>query len=121
MKIYLLTVLLFILSCSPDIDDAVLIKMLKGDNKEQFIEAIMYIEDNHKIDMVQYLLYDAMDPRVTHDIRFKGMSIYQIKMHALKRFTGTNPPKRITSEPDSSILNFYADILKQRGWIVTSP
>ncbi len=87
----------------------------------EVIEAINYIADHHQTHMVKYLLADAMDPRITHDLRYKGMSIYKIKMGAMERLTGVKSIKKVTREPDSAVLKFYVDIAVKKGWIDKLP
>jgi len=103
--------------CSCGTDEKRLIEMLNSDKKIEVIKAINYIADRHQTHMVKYLLADAMDPRVTNDLRYKGMSIYKIKMGAMERLTGVKPIKKITYKPDSTVLKFYVDIAVKRGWI----
>ncbi len=91
--------------------------MLNSKKKIEVIKAIEYIADHHQTNMVKYLLTNAMDPRITHNLRYKGMSIYKIKMGAMKRLTGVKSIKKVTREPDSAVLKFYVDIAIKRGWI----
>lgn len=95
--------------------------MLNSDKKIEVIKAINYIADHHQTHMVKYLLADAMDPRITHDLRYKGMSIYKIKMGAMKRLTGVKPIKEITYIPDSAVFKFYVDIAVKKGWMDKLP
>lgn len=91
--------------------------MLDSDKKIEVIKAINYIADHHQTHMVKYLLTDAMDPRIIHDLRYKGMSIYQIKMGAMERLTGIKSVKEITYQPDSTVFKFYLDIVLKKGWM----
>lgn len=101
--------------CSCTTDEKTLIKMLNSDKKIEVIKAINYIADHHKTHMVKYLLTDAMDPRIIHDLRYKGMSIYQIKMGAMERLTGIKSVKEITYQPDSAVFKFYLNIVLKKG------
>ena len=63
--------------------------------------------------MLIELLKLSDEPRITHHVLHKGMSVYQIKLSALKEITGITPPKEITYKVDSSIINFYIEKIKQ--------
>lgn len=66
--------------------------------------------------MVKYLLTNAMDPRIIHDLRHKGMSIYQIKMGAMEQLIGIKSVKEITYQPNSAVLSFiWILLLKKAG------
>ncbi|RYD70367.1 MAG: hypothetical protein EOP55_22355 [Sphingobacteriales bacterium] len=56
---------------------------------------------------VQLLLKNANDPRVSTHINFKGISVYEAKMIALKKIYNKKPQKPITWNPDSTIIKFY--------------
>jgi len=110
-------IFIFLISCTSRIDDQVLLEMLRSDNKAQIIEATRYIGKHRKTHLVKYLLENGANPRVSHDLRYKGMSIYQIKMKTMWLLTEKAPPKRLSRSPDSVILKFYYDISKKNGWI----
>jgi len=67
--------------------------------------------------MVADLLKNSLDPRISHDIQYYGMSVFKIKMSAMKNLTLMDPPKQISYKPDSLIFKFYYNISKKRGWI----
>lgn len=114
-KIFIGFFILF--SCTRIIDEQTLIEMFGSKDKKQVLLAIDYVSDHQQVHMVKYLLSDALDPRIVHDIGYKGMSIYQIKMGAMQKLTGVKSFKKITYKPDSSIVNFYLDISIKNGWI----
>lgn len=117
VKYRLLTLVFILIFCSCATDEKTLIKMLDSQDKLQIIEATNYIADYHKTHMVKYLLTNAMDPRIIHDLRHKGMSIYQIKMGAMEQLTGIKSVKEITYQPDSAVFKFYLDIVVKKGWM----
>lgn len=45
------------------------------------------------------------------------MSVYQVKMNAMKKITGIAPPNKTTSEPDSIDIKFYLNVAIKHGWI----
>jgi hypothetical protein len=61
---------------------------------------------------IPLLLKNAADARTTTNFRFKGFSVYQEKMIALKKIFKTEPPLRIENIPDSNVIKFYTDLYK---------
>ena len=91
--------------------------MLKSSDIEEIIKATSYISDNRDTNMVGELLAHTFDPRITHLVTHKGMSVYQIKMAAMHKVTGISPPNRTTYKPDSVNIKFYLKFAKETGWI----
>ena len=81
--------------------------MVKSKNVDSIVIATIEIQKLKDTTMISALLYKAEDPRITHRRLQKGMSVYQIKMNALRQITGLEPPNRITYEVDTSIISFY--------------
>ncbi|WP_316817154.1 hypothetical protein [Pedobacter nyackensis] len=118
MKYNIIFIGFFILvSCTRVIEEKKLVEMFNSKDKRQLLTAIDYVSDHHQVHMVKCLLSDALDPRIVHDVRYKGMSIYQIKMGAMQKLTGVKPVKKITYRPDSSVVDFYLEISVKNGWI----
>lgn len=114
--IWLFVVLIF-LSCNKGRDSNDLREMLNSNNVEKIIEASNYINKNKDTSLVADLLMNSFDPRISHDIRYYGMSVFKVKMSVMKALTAFSPPKKMTYKPDSVIIKFYYDISKKRGWI----
>jgi hypothetical protein len=85
--------------------------MIQSQNIDSIIFATEEIRKTHDTSMVNALLYRVDDPRITHQLYYKGKSVYQIKMEALKEITGVSPPGEITYKVDTSIVLFYRKIL----------
>lgn len=87
--------------------------MIKSGNVDSIIEATIGIQQSKDTSMIGALLYGADDPRITHKLRYKGMSVYQIKMGALRNLTGLNPPTEISYKVDTAIISYYrSELLK---------
>jgi hypothetical protein len=43
-------------------------------------------------------------------MKFKGYNVYQEKMIALRKIFRQEPPVKITSKPDSVVINFYTEL-----------
>lgn len=106
-----------ILGCSKQKDNLTLKKMLKSNDKAQIIEATEHIAYNKDTSMIGDLLEQSFDPRITHVITHKGMSVYQVKMGAMEKITGISPPNKITYKPDSVNIKFYLNIAIKHGWL----
>lgn len=81
--------------------------MMRSENIGKIVSATEEIRKAHDTSMIEALLYRAEDPRVMTSLSYKGRSVYQIKMEALKEITGLIPPAEITYEVDTSIIQFY--------------
>ena len=81
--------------------------MIKSNNVDSIIQATIEIQDARDTSMIEAILYNADDPRITHRASQKGMSIYQIKMNTLRLITKAAPPTEVTHEVDTLVINFY--------------
>ena len=67
-------------------------------------------------EFVTLLLKNADDWRTSTRLSFKGVSVYKSKMEALKKILKKEPPVKITSIPDSTVIKFYSELfLKGKG------
>jgi len=110
VKIFLscfLVSILFFQSCSHKYDRQKIWALIKSDSVNSIIEATIEIQEAKDTGMVDALMYKSEDPLITHLSKYKGMSVYQIKMLALKSVTGIAPPKEITYTVDTAVIHFY--------------
>lgn len=110
MKFLHIFFLVSIFSCNQHFDNKrkkELWSMVQSNNVDRIIKATLEIQKARDTSMIDAILYKAEDPRITHNLFQNGMSVYQIKMSALKQITGFIPPKKITYRVDTSIINFY--------------
>jgi hypothetical protein len=56
---------------------------------------------------VSLLLRDANDQGTSTNTKFKGITVYQAKMIALKKIFKEEPPVKITYKNDSTVIRFY--------------
>lgn len=103
---HVLAFALFVLCSSCNLNQEV-IADLRSDEPNRIIKACAKLEDADDAEFVPILLEQPCDPRVTHLLKYKGMSVYQQKMAALKRISGIAPPHKLTYRVDSSIVDFY--------------
>ena len=67
------------------------------------------------------LFAGAYDPRISHDAHFLGLSVYQCRMGALRKISGSEPPRPITYRPDSAVVAFYYHWAIAHGFKVPNP
>ena len=80
---------------------------------DSIIDATIEIHKTKNADMIDALLYEPYDPRITHRLKYYGMSIYQIKVLSLEVVTGLKAPKTITHIPNTLIVTFYRQLAKK--------
>lgn len=115
MKLYRILFCLIILSCSQNLSKErkeKLWEMMKSDNVNTIFNAVIEIQKAKDTSMIEAVLYKPNDPRITNTLFRKGMSVYQVKMVALEKITNIAPPKQITYEVDTAIINFYIEKLR---------
>ncbi|WP_439185109.1 hypothetical protein [Carboxylicivirga taeanensis] len=83
--------------------------LTKSSKIEDHMEACQIIGETKNIKYLPFLFDNLNDPRVSHHIHYKGMSVYQCKIIALKKISGLKPPNAITYKPDSCNIQFYID------------
>jgi len=105
-------ILLFV-SCE-DYSNQEINQLLRSDDPEKIIKALYLIGEKRDTTFLQEIIDNPYDPRVSHDLRFKGISVYQSKMIALKKISGTLPPREITYQPDSVIVKFYCKWVNEK-------
>jgi len=53
------------------------------------------------------MLAHAADERMSTNIRYYGITVYQAKMIALGKIFKKFPPNKVTPIPDSGVISFY--------------
>ena len=102
--------LIFIISCQ---NDSEIIRLLNSKEKDDVIKGAYLAGENGNVKYATFLLKDANDVRTSTNIKFKGYNVYQEKMIALSKIYKKKPPKEITSIPDSTVINFYLEIVQK--------
>lgn len=104
-RFFILT-LLFLLAASCNKEQKIE-RLLNSEDKQDLIEGAFEAGETGNKKFIPLLLKNANDPRITHNLRFKGMSVYQSKMNALKKILKQQPTVAITYKPDSTVIKFY--------------
>lgn len=94
-------------------------QLLQSQNKDDIILGAFKAGESRKERFVPLLLMKCNDPRISHHLKFKGISVYQAKMIALKKISHLQPPATINSNPDSTIINFYMFHYQRKHLIAT--
>jgi len=94
-------------SCQEKYSREEVMRLLDKGAKDDLVKAYYMIGQNRDTSFLREVIINPYDPRIVHDAEFYGMSVYQCKMNALKAISGVLPPRKITYQPDSAIVNFY--------------
>lgn len=115
MRFMLITVFCLLGGCAAD-DSRSVDVLLKSNRLEDNMLAYYKIGEERDTVYTGVLLNDLNDPRVSNNLNFKGMSIYQCKIIALKKISNLDPPNELNYQPDSVNIKFYQDwaMKKQR-------
>lgn len=116
MKKLLPLFLAFALSCA-DRSATNIDLLIRSSEPDDLIMGFYLIGESKDTKYVNELFHNVNDPRISHDLRFYGMSVYQSKMAALRNMSGLEPPKRITYKPDSVIISFYYNWADENGYL----
>jgi hypothetical protein len=81
--------------------------LLKSEKASDVVLANYLIGESHDSSYVSQLLSNVQDCRISHDLRFNGISVYQSKMIALMKISNLTPPHQISYTPDTVIIGFY--------------
>ena len=106
--LFVIIVLLFLCKCKSENNK--ISELLRSTQKDDIIYGAFLASNSNNEDFVPLLLKDANDIRSTTMLKFKGKSVYQEKMIALKKIYKISPPRKITMDPDSVIINYYDSI-----------
>jgi hypothetical protein len=89
---------------------------LLSDDKNKIDKACFELGEAKDTSAVKLLLTKALDPRISHDIRFKGMSVNYCRLIALKKISGIDIGRKINQfGPDTTATLFYLNwAVKQR-------
>ncbi|MGD9992553.1 MAG: hypothetical protein AB7S69_04570 [Salinivirgaceae bacterium] len=106
LKLYV--ILLLIGGCFPkenrDISD-----LIKSSRLEDKMRAYYLIGETKDTNYISFLIEDLGNPKISNHLNFKGMSVYQCKINALRKFSNFDPPNEVTYKPDSVNIDFYVN------------
>lgn len=79
--------LAFALSCA-DRSATNIDLLIRSSEPDDLIMGFYLIGESNDTKYVNELFHNVNDPRISHDLRFYGMSVYQSKMAALRNMSG---------------------------------
>lgn len=82
-------------------------KLIASKNVNEIVEGYFIIGETNQTIFINDMFININDARISHHYRFKGISVYQSKMIALRKISGLKSPYKITSKPDKRIICFY--------------
>lgn len=104
--LFLLIILSTVLSCR-NTDEFDYKKGIKSNNNDSICLSCYQIGERKDTSMVKYLLNGINDPRISHNIRHKGMSVYYCRAIALNKISGLNLKIEQASMPDTIIIDRF--------------
>jgi hypothetical protein len=109
-KIFYGLIFIMLTSCNSDKE---ITRLLNSEEKEEIILGAHKAGESGDKQFVPLLLKNADDRRASINIKFKGFTVYQEKMIALRKIFKQDPPTKITDKPDSLVINFYTELSKE--------
>lgn len=82
-------------------------KLISSDNVNEVVEGYFIIGEEKQHAFIKDIFNNPYDNRISHQYKFKGISIYQSKMIAMKKISGISPSVKINHKSDSLVINFY--------------
>jgi hypothetical protein len=117
IKIYMLSVIatILLISCtSPEKYK----KDLLSDDKNKIDNACYELGELRDTSAIKPLLAKALDPRISTNLKFKGMSVNYCRLGALKKISGVDIGRKIDQfGPDTAATNFYLDWAVKQGYL----
>jgi len=105
LKVFTGLLLLVVTSCSDK--DKEIKRLLNSKNVYEIIQGASEAAQSGDKKYTPLLLLNAGDQRATTILKFKGYSVYQEKMYALRTILHVKPPNPITSTVDSVNIVFF--------------
>jgi hypothetical protein len=93
-------------------------KDLLSDDKNKIDNACYELGELKDTSAIKPLLTKALDPRISTNLKFKGMSVNYCRLVALKKISGVDIGRKIDQfRPDTAATNFYLDWAVKRGYL----
>ena len=90
-------------------------KDLTSGDKTKIMEACFELGEAKDTSAVKSLLTKIIDWRESTNLRFKGMSVYQCRVGALRKISGIQT--NYNYYPDTAVVNIYLKWAIQKGFI----
>lgn len=89
-------------------------ELITSSDKNKVIEGFYLIGETKDTTFVPAIFTNPKDPRIANNLKYSGISVYEAKMIAIKKITGSESPVAISYKPDTSIINFYFKLVKEK-------
>jgi len=109
----LLPIYLFPYSCTPTRNYK---QDLLSNNTSIIDEACYRLGEAKDTSAVKLLFTKILDPRISHDLRFKGMTVNYCRLGALRKIFGAER-KSDQSKVDTAATNYYLDLAVGQGYL----
>jgi hypothetical protein len=91
---------------------------LQSNNVNKIDNACYKLGESKDTSAVKLLLTNILDPRMSTNLRFKGMSTSYCRLGALKKISGLDMGRPIDQfSPDTTAVFFYLDWAVHKGFI----
>jgi hypothetical protein len=107
-KSTILLISIILVSCGKESETGML-NGLKSCNKDSICIASNYFGEHKNRSIVRHLLTGIEDQRISHNIHYKGMSVYYCKMVALRKISGLNIKVTEAEEPNPEKIQKFID------------
>ncbi|GAB3578771.1 hypothetical protein [Hymenobacter daeguensis] len=105
----------FFVSCTPA---AKYKRDLLSDDKTKIDEACYELGEAKDTSAIKLLLTKALDPRISHNLRFYGMTVNYCRLGALKKISGIDNGQKIDRFwPDTAATLFYLNWAVENGYL----
>jgi hypothetical protein len=105
-KFIMIAILVFF-SCNEEVE---ICKLLNSKDKEEIIRGAFEAGNTGDKKYIPLLLGNANDCRRSTNLKFKGYSVYQAKMIAIKKISKMESPVTIGRMPDSLVIKYYMSL-----------
>jgi hypothetical protein len=93
---------------------------LLSNDKNTIMTACYKLGEARDTASIRLLLSKALDPRMSTDLRFKGMCVAYSRLIALRKISGRDSGHRIDQyNPDTAAANFYLQWALDNGYLRT--
>lgn len=117
MNQYFMFVFLFlissVISCKRDSDKMDI--LLNSDNKDKIMNVCNSLNKNDR-EFIPYLIYNLNDPRISHQYKHLGMSVYYVKAITLTKLLNLKKITYLNYKPDTSIINYLTQEAINAGY-----
>jgi hypothetical protein len=122
---YIIALIFLSIACKPSskreelsaISEGTVEELIKSNDPNRIVKGFYVVGEKRLNRYMPDIFKRIDDPRISHDVNFKGISVYQSKITALSKLSGIMPPVKLTYKPDTVIVNFYSRWARRQGYL----